>query len=247
MEVKTKQNFFLQFMDWLSLLLVCFILSNFGKTDPGEFIFLLAYENLLMLFVFCLFGIIAYPLHKKFLNNKLPELESPKLKGSDFFAILIGLSIFFVFGFFILLFLNQLTIELIIAYLGDNGYHFASMDVLNSNKVFWELREDFEMIFHKNFSTIILFFGGRYLLLLLLNLIFHPNFKSNANLSILGIYRLISNAILAPISMFIAMILLVILTAIFGNVAWIVLFCLAFFKLIYSILSSKTSNFLESL
>jgi len=153
----------------------------------------------------------------------------------------------FVIFFFALLFINQLTIELLIAYLKNNEYFFKSIELLANNEIFLEQIDDFEQIFGMKFFVIFLIMAIRYFLMLCVQLFFNPQFKTHTSVSMLGLYKLVSNLFMAPISMFIAMVCLVVLTTIIGKATWIVLLSLGIFKFLFSFFSNRLSLFLESI
>ena len=91
-------------------------------------------------------------------------------------------------------------------------------------------------ILNVNYGLIFLIIGLRYFSELVYDLFSN---KNNSSATLKGVWSIATHAIVGPISILFAMILLVILTSSIGNQTWIPFVVLIFFRLIFNWMSNK--------
>lgn len=245
-----KINFSIEILSFIS---ICAIFFSKGNSDPGNVIFLFVFENLIMLLSFAVFYPLFNTWHSFYVRKESFSSSTFKPKFEfilvKFCTSLVYLAGIFGLSFVFILFLNQLTIELLVAYLKDNSYNFKSIEILAGGGMFFEKEVvgELKALFGQNYFLFFLIFGIKYFIELILNLFSSNDLKSNKSLTFNGFIPIASKIILGPISIFIACIILVILSAIFGSQIWIVFLTLALFRLLFLFLNSKLTHFYNSI
>ncbi|MES2588404.1 MAG: hypothetical protein V4622_05435 [Bacteroidota bacterium] len=241
-------------LDILSFILVCAFLMDKGQSDPGDVIFIFVYESFIMILGFTLFFVIFNTWHTFYVRrNKSGESTNYHIKITEVFQVfsksLIYLGILFAMSFLVIIFLNQLTVELLIAYLTDNAYHFKSIEILSQNAMYFEneIVSGLKELFGKSYSAFFWIIGIKYFIELCLDLFIHEELKTNKDLTMNGFKGIALKIILGPICMFIACIFLVILASIYGAQTWIVLLTLGIFRLLFLFLDSKLKSVIKSI
>ncbi|MBI2257851.1 MAG: hypothetical protein HYU67_03020 [Flavobacteriia bacterium] len=247
-----KSKLFYTLFDSLSLLALLLIMQNFKSADPGEFIFLFAYESQFILISFFIVLFVLLPIQKSILKKKgnlvsshniIPNNEELK---KHLFYFIGFIALFFVL-YLIFLFLNQLSIEMIISYTKDNGYIFNSLEILNQNTVFVELSDQLGDYLNLNINYLVAFFVLKHIVLFLIQILFNPYFKKDASMLYKQFYTVGTSAILSPLSMFFAMLFLVICSSIFGAQKWIPLLSIVVFQLIFRFSTNRISSLLKGI
>ena len=236
-------------LEIISFMVICVLLLNKGGADPGDFIFLFVFENLVLFISFGVYFVMFNPWHSSYIRKIRGEQQSFKKSISDFFSILIGAGIAWTIAFFVLVFLDQLTVELLISYLGDNAFNFKSLDILARGGMFFEDSVIQEMgdLFQANYKLFFWIYGFKYFINLVVNLMAEQNLKTDENLTINGIFSIAVTAIIGPVFMFLVCVILVLLAAIFGPQTWIIWFTLITFKLGTYYVMRKFSGIVKSI
>jgi uncharacterized membrane protein YecN with MAPEG domain len=237
-------------IDITSFIIICSLLLNFGKADPGDIIFVFVYESTIMVLVFALFFILFHTFESmKFDSNKHHNIIV------RFFGCLtlstIMMLIALVASFIIILFLNQLTVEFLVGFLKNSDFHFKSIEILNSNGVYLtsETRSKMEILFGKSYNLFFWIIGVKYFVNLTVNYFSQAKdtIAKDGTATFSGLLETAIQIIISPIVMLITCIILVILAEIFGPQTWIVFVCLGIFRLLFMYSFSKFSNFMKNL
>lgn len=233
--------------------LALFALNNSKQTDPGEIIFLFVFENLVMALAFALFFIVFNPWHNMYLkkhgllkNPARPRQKNPLYK--IIFLSLIGFAFVLIIGSVALIFLNQLTVELLLSFLKDNAYNFKSLEILAGGMYFeGNVIRSLERLFGQSYLLFFWIMFFKHVLSLILSFFSNPKLKSNNFLTLAGTANIVSQMLMSPLSIFLACILLVALTSAYGAQTWIILVTLAVFRLLFLLLSTRTARFFKTL
>jgi hypothetical protein len=217
----------------LSFIALCFYFFKDGNSDPGDVLFLFIYESSIMLVSYAIFFLIF----NTWLQLKQKAFQAKQIAAfiQSFLTSLFGLGGLLLVSFIGILFLNQLTLELLIGYLQDNEYEFKTIQVLSESGLYLEseTRQAMEQVMGKKYSFFFYFIGFKYLIVLIVDFFSRTDLKTNSFASFSGLKETAIQIVISPISMFLACILLVILTAIWGTQYWIVFACLISFRLLF--------------
>ncbi|MCE3297171.1 MAG: hypothetical protein K0R65_2885 [Crocinitomicaceae bacterium] len=229
--------------------LALFAMNTSMQADPGEIIFLFVFENLVMALAFAVFFIIFSPWHNSYLKKHrlLKNPARPRIRIPLFKAILyalLGFGIVFCISMVVLIFLNQMAVELMISFLKDNAYNFKSIEILSGGMFFdGSIIRSLQRLFGQSYVVFFWVLLFKHLLSNILVFVSHPDLKSNNFLTLAGTRAVISQTIMSPVAVFLACLLLVALSALYGAQTWIILVTLGAFRLIFLLLSISTSRF----
>jgi len=234
-------------IDWFAFLLVIALLIFTGDADPGDVVFVFVFENIIMIVAFIPFYLIFYSWHNLYLQKHQPEKNSGRvykgISGALELSVLAAIALIFIFGGYLLVvfLLDQISVELMVAFFQGNNYHFETIDLLAQSGMFFEpsVISGMKEILNINYGLIFLILGLRYFGELVYDLFANSNYKNNKSATLNGAWSIATHAIVGPVSILIAMILLVVLTSSVGNQAWIPFAVLIFFRLIFNWMSNK--------
>lgn len=244
---KPKSRWWNTSIDWFTFLLVVALLIYNGNADPGDVVFVFVFENIIMIAAFVPFYLIFYSWHNLYLQKNHPEKNSGRIykgiSGALELSVLALIALIFIFGGYLLVvfLLDQISVELIVAFFQGNNYQFATIDLLAQSGMFFESNvvSGMQEILNVNYGLIFLIIGLRYFGELVYDLFANDNYKNNKSATLNGAWSIAVHAIVGPISILIAMILLAILTSAIGNQSWIPFAVLIFFRLIFNWMSNK--------
>lgn len=241
-------------LDLISFGSVCLLaLNQRNEADPGEFIFLFVFENLLMVLAFTVFFLFFNPAHQYYLKKKgvIPEKAGKTQSGSLFSLVIYTLTGFVILAFIVfiaIIFLNQLTVELLLAFLKDNAYRFESLEILSAGMFFERpVLGAMQEFFGKNYLLFFWIFSLKHFISLVLHFFGHPDLKTKSFPALAGISTITAQILISPVSMLLACIMLVILSGIYGAQTWIILVTLAVFRLLFLLLSNRLAHFFKTL
>lgn len=245
-EKKKRSRFWNTSIDWVSFALICALMIYGGNADPGDVVFIYVFENIIMIIAFIPFYLIFSTWHHFYLQKNNPDIIVGK-KYKGFFGalehtLLALIILIFVFaGHLIVVFiLDQISVELMVAYFTDNHYNYASINLLAQSGMFFETTviEGMQSIMQINYLFIFLLIGARYFGELILDF-FKSDYKNNESATLDGAWSIGVHVIAGPLSIFLSMILLVILTSAAGNQTWITILTLVIFRLLFNWMSNK--------
>ncbi|MGV3630740.1 MAG: hypothetical protein ACO1O6_06025 [Bacteroidota bacterium] len=242
-----RTNWFLDLAAFTALTILA--INNRGQVDPGEIIFLFVFENLVIALAFAVFYVCFNPWHNFYLkkHGMLKNPARPRLKLPLYRTILyslLGFGIVLCIGIIALIFFNQLTVELLLAFLKDNSYKFESLEILAGGMYFeGAVVRSLQGLFGQSYLLFFWILLCKHLLAMILTFFSHPDLKSNTFLTLSGTVGIISQTLMSPVAIFLACVVLVGLTAIYGAQTWIILVTLAVFRLLFLLLSTKTARF----
>jgi hypothetical protein len=212
-----------------------------SKADPGDIALLWALENYYMMGGYVLFAITVLPVLRYF-RIKSRNANQLEIKGQDdkrwytfLFEILVLVGLVIAIGGFIIVILDEIMIGFFIEYLKANGYYFESLEILDSDSLFFEDRKMRQMssLFNFDKNELFLIFGIRYFIELVVLYVSNGRFirYSAEDFRMKGTYLIAVHAFTGPVIALFAMLVLVILTLFFQPQAWIVIVALVIFKL----------------
>lgn len=234
-------------LDLIFLASVIILALNHTKNlDPGDYIFLFVYENLIAILSFLIFLILFYPLNKFILNKHQIDFRNWFTKNLLFQNLkkVIGFLISLFIIFIVIIFFNQLCVELLVAFLKDNSYHFKSIQILGEGGMFFEksVVSELENLFQKNYSLFFMLVGVKYFISQIIDFFTLKTTESNSYELFGTLPKIVSQIILAPILIFASCIFLVILSSLFGVQTWIIFVTLAIFRLLFWIITKKITE-----
>lgn len=237
-------------IDLISFLIVCFVLTNFSKADPGDAIFVFVFESTIMLLSFSVFYIIFNTAKLTYLKrNESRKILLIQHFFKDLFTSIVTIIGILIGSFLVVLLLNQLTVELLVAFLKDNAFRFQSIEILNTSGVYLESETiaRLENLFGKNYMICFWFIGIKYFVNLLINFFTKRSNSETGIFHFTGLIETMSQIIISPIAMLISCIILVILASIFGAQTWIIFVTLGVFRLIFMLFFAKLNPVLKTL
>lgn len=243
---KKKSRWVNSGIDWISFVLVCALMIFTGGTDPGDVVFIFVFENILMIAAFVPFYIIFSTWHHFYLQKHNPAIIVGKkyqgIGGAMELMLLSLIILIFVFaGHLLVVFiLDQISVELMVAFFSGANYSYATIELLSHSGVFIEssVRSGLQEIVQVNYGLIFLIIWLRYFGELTLDF-FKGNYQTNESAALNGAWSIGIHALAGPLSIFIAMVVLVSLTAALGNQTWIPLLVLFLFRLLFNWMSNK--------
>lgn len=223
---------------------------NSKVADPGDYVFLIVYENTMMLISFAIFFLVSHSFFNKSYSNfgrvYLKKDFNSIIKG--FTTSIVAIVTFVVSAGIIILILNQLTIELLVAYLKDNGYKYQSIFVLDSHGLFLksETLAAMKELFGKNYTFFFWAMGIQFFISYFIHFFtLAKNSKKEEDIDP-AFWDVAIQILLSPICIFIVCIVLVILSSIFGTQFWIVSTTLILYKIIFTLTKNKLSKVLNT-
>lgn len=240
--MEKSKKWFIFFFDLFYMTALGLYIVFQSNTDPGDIIFLYVFENVYMIVGLIFFVLTVLPFFR-LIRVKHLRLSGKTLSENDkssflnFYGYLLLFSaVILVVGGLIVVLLDQIAIEFLVEYLGDNGYSFQSIEILSKDYLFFE-KEVFEpmsRLLNLDYGLLLLIIGGRYFLELVLNYASNKNFLKVESMTLIynGIGNILAHVLIGPILVLICMIVLVIFTAIFGTQEWIVIAAVISFRLL---------------
>lgn len=217
-----------------------------GSADPGDVVFIYVFENIIMIVAFVPFYLIFSTWHHFYLQKNNPDIIIGKkykgFSGAMEHALLALIILVFVFAGYVLVvfILDQISVELMVAYFKDNNYNYASIDLLAQSGMFFEssVISGMQSIMQLNYGFIFLLIGLRYFVELIHDF-FKSDYQNDESAALNGAWSIGAHVIAGPLSILLAMILLAALSSALGNQTWITIATLIFFRLIFNWMSNK--------
>lgn len=233
-------------IDWISFALICALMIYGGNADPGDVVFIYVFENIIMIIAFVPFYLVFSTWHHFYLQKNNPAIIIGKkykgFMGAMEHALLALIILVFVFAGYVLVvfILDQISVELMVAYFQNNQYNYSSIELLARSGMFFEpsVINGMQSIMQINYGLIFLLIGLRYFGELILDF-FKSDYKTNESAALDGAWSIGVHVVAGPVSIFLAMIILASLSAAFGNQTWITISTLVFFRLLFNWMSNK--------
>lgn len=246
MKPKKAKNRLVILFDLIVFTVVVALLFKYSDANPGDWVFLFVFENVIMMFSFAIFFLIFSPvttlLRQKHFGVKLGEKNHLSVKG---FFNLLGVSVLFLALYLagyalVIVILDQIMVELVVGFFSDNDYTFESLKILGEGGVFFEapVVDQMQELIGINLNWLFVILGARYFIEMTIDLFRERKFLEEEESELMGVFKIIGHAVLGPISLFIAFVPMVILTAIYGPQPWIVILTLILFRLLFNLLYS---------
>ncbi|MCH2233279.1 MAG: hypothetical protein MK078_03415 [Crocinitomicaceae bacterium] len=214
--------------------LIWYLLSE-SNIGAGDVILLYCLENFYMIAAFAVLGLpIFYFFRTRIRNRSSSPDDVPfhKFYGS---VLLMTLG-FLIFGTLIIVILDEICIGFFIEYFKSSGYHIPSLEILDTEELFFQdgPREAMSDYFLVSTEYLLVFFGVRYFIELVMLYIHSGSFhKFNiSDFQFKGVYYIAAHAFTGPVIALFCMLVVVILTAIFGTQGWIIFGVLISFKVL---------------
>lgn len=166
-----------------------------------------------------------------------------KEMGDAIFSRLAGTVIIGSLLFLVIIFLNQLTVEFLCAYLQNSSFNFESLDILSQGGLYFEesVRHDLQDLFHLDYRIFFWIYALKHFMSITINFFAQADLKTNPFLIGQALYRIGTEAFLAPILILALCLILVILSEIFGPQLWIVFMILGIFRVLFVYFGNKFS------
>ncbi|TNE53814.1 MAG: hypothetical protein EP338_09805 [Bacteroidetes bacterium] len=220
-----------------------FLASNLNhRVDPGDFIFLFVFENLIFFLVFFLFYLTFGAGYNYVLNYRK---KGWKKFLKDYFNSLLGVLVLGLGGYVLVILMNQITVELLVAYLQDNHFQFQSIEILSAGGVFLEdeVVAGMQRLFGRSYQSFFWIMGINAFISMLLFTLAHPEFGKSQKAVMDNARDLFIKVLLSPALMLICCMLIPLLALIFGAQLWLLILILGLFRLLYLWASKKLSAY----
>lgn len=237
-------------LNWIIELIFISVISLVSFTgkgvDAGEFIFLFVFENTLILVSFLAFVIIVWPI-QRFLKGgvQLNQVVSFLLL---FLKSIGGILVYGFIALILVLFLNQLTVELLVGYMQHSSFQSESIRILSENGLYLEesVTAKLAMHFGKSYGLVFWVIFLRYFIQQVLDFFIQKrNWDVDFTFNLLVPVSL--KIILSPIFMFIACIILVVLHSFFGPQPVVLVVSLLTFRLLFNFVNQKLTTYFTNL
>ncbi len=206
--------------------------------DPGDVVIIYVFENIFMLAGYVCFSFIFMPWAKTYYKKRVSKVE--RFQEKSFFKTYLSelvtntmlICVGLVIGAIFIVLFDQILIEFAVGYFTDNGFVFKSLQILGQEGLFFQPTIINPLMEHLQIDLVVLFLiiGTRYFIEFTIDLFAGQKHKTLSG-GFKGMFAVASHVLFGPIVMLFCMLLLVLLSSIWGPQSWMVALILILFRL----------------